>query len=217
MLKRAAAAGAVVALGYVFWTLGFPPLRAFLDAFLWIMLVFVGLFGAILGAGTVLGWRHVRQAPIWLLWTALGLLLLSSPIVLSFAEETRQVRAFYESADSVRGLVEGKFYRAGPRLRVVYGTGEEQHRLLTPGEPRHDRWTKGDSVWVYLQPAMPDSTRVDRLLPDPAPVLRSLAWLWGLGAVLFTAYAPPAVRFVRQLIATARHPGAYPPNAPESR
>lgn len=142
------------------------------------------------GAAVLCGcWRVVV-----LLWTALCLTALSALIVAPFIRETRESAAFFASADSSRGVVEEKFYRFGPRLRVTYTTAGQQHRLVTPGgDPRLDQWTGGDSVWVYYPAIAPDSARVGRFAPRAAPTLQSLSWLWGIGGLLFLGYVPLAV------------------------
>ena len=58
--------------------------------------------------------------------------------------------------------------------------------------------TPGNDVWVYFQPTAPDSARIGRFGPDAAQMLRSLAWLWGVGGVLLLAYLPPVVVFLRR-------------------
>ncbi len=198
-LGRASLVGAAVAVGALVWDLGIPPPRAALDIVVWILFGAVALFGAIVGAGVVLAWRHTRESSIWISCAAGCLIVPSTLIVVPFIDKVRENTAFLAAADSTRGAVASKFVRGGPRLQVTYEVGGQQHRLLTPGgDWRYDQWGPGDNVWVYFQPTAPDSARIGRFGPDAAQILRSLAWLWGVGGVLLLAYLPPVVVFLRR-------------------
>jgi hypothetical protein len=207
-------AGAALAVVALVWELGIPPPSAALDAFVWVFFGGVALFGASVGAGVVLAWRHAKQSSIWIICAAVCLLVPSALIVLPFINSTRANTAFLAAADSTRGAVVEKFVRGGPRLWVTYEVSGQQHRLLTPGvDWRYDQWVVGDSVWVYFQASAPDSARIGRFGPDAAPMLKSLAWTWGVGGVLLLAYLPPVVLF---LYREWRGPAMPPPIRPQS-
>ena len=200
------------------WDEGVPPPSAALDSFVWVLFGGVALFGAIVGTGVVLAWRHAKQSSIWIICAAVCLLVPSALIVLPFINRTRANTAFLAAADSTRGAVVEKFVRGGPRLRVTYEVGGQQHRLLTPSlDPavdwRYDQWGLGDSVWVYFHASAPDSARIGRFGPDAAPMLKSLAWTWGVGGVLLLAYLPPVVLF---LYREWRRPAMPPAVKPQS-
>jgi hypothetical protein len=203
-LRRAALVGAVAGVGAFVSRVGIPPARAALDLFIWLLFGGVALFGALLGAGIVLAWRNLRHSRAPLLWATVGLLLLSVPIVWPFLEERRRAAEFLAAADSTRGVVVNKFVRGGVRLVVDFHVGNERHRVLTPGKPSNDQWALGDSVWVFFLGTMPDSASVGHPGPDRAAMLRELAWLWGLGSVLLTAYLPAIVRVALRLHAARK-------------
>jgi hypothetical protein len=197
------------------WDLGPPPARAAFDSFVWILFGGVALFGAIIGAGIVLAWRHTKQSSIWIICAALCLLVPSALIILPFVRKTRANTAFLAAADSTRGAVVEKYVRGGPILKVAYEVGGQQHHLRTPGgDWRYDQWVLGDSVWVYFQGSAPDSARIGRFGPDARQMFKSLAWLWAVGGVLLIAYVLPAVVFLYQEWRGGAMP---PPVAPESK
>jgi hypothetical protein len=197
-LGRAGVMGAVIVLSAFLLKYGLP-LAAALDPVIWMVLGGIALFGAILGVGGELAWRHVSQSRMWLVWTVLCLAALSGLVVVPFIQDTRAHTAFLTTADSTRGIVESRIMRNGPRLRVTYTIGEQQHRLVTPpNDWRYDQWTRGDSVWVFFQSSAPDSARIGRFGPDPAPILRSLGWLWGVGGMLLLGYLPPVIAFLKR-------------------
>jgi hypothetical protein len=203
-LQRTALFGAALAVGYVTWDGGAPPLSAALDPVIWLAYMFIALAGAFAGVSVVLAWQHVRASPRWLYATLLGLLLLSVPLVWRFAQEIRDTQRFLATAQSTKGVVADKYTRGGVHLVVDYEVADQPHRITkfgrSPyvGTPAFSQWERGDSIRVYYQPATPDVALVGQPGPDRRALMESLAKVWIVGGVLLTAYLPLVGRALRR-------------------
>ena len=203
-LGRAAVAGAALAVGYVTWDGGPPPLAAALDPVIWLVYVFIALVGAFAAVSVVVAWHHIRESPRWLCGTLVGLLLLSVPVVRPFVRETRDTQRFLASADSTKGVVADKYVRGAIYLVVDYEVAGQAHTIRKAGRnpyvgtPAFSQWARGDSIWVYYQPATPEVALVGHPGPDRRALVESLAKVWAVGGVLLTAYLPLIVRGLRR-------------------
>jgi hypothetical protein len=203
-VPRAAAFGAVLAVVYVTWDGGAPPLSAALDPVIWLVYVFIALAGAFAGISVVLAWQHIRESPRWLWGTLVGLLLLSVPVVRPFVREARDTERFLATADSTKGVVANKYVRGAIYLVVDYEVAGEAHTIRKAGRnpyvgtPAFSQWTRGDSIWVYYQPMTPEVALVGHPGPDRRALIESLAKVWSVGGVLLTAYLPLVVRGLRR-------------------
>ena len=203
-LQRAGAFGAALAVGYLTWDGGAPPLSAALDPVIWLVYMFIALVGAFAGISVVLAWQHIRESPRWVYGTLLGLLLLSVPGVWRFAQEARDTQRFLATADSTKGVVADKYTRGGVHLVVNYNVANHPHRITKfgrnpyVGTPAFSQWERGDSIWVYYQPATPEVAMVGHPGPDRRALMESLAKVWIVGGVLLTAYLPLIVRGLRR-------------------
>ena len=204
-LRAAAVVGAMLAVAYVTWDGGPPPLSAVFDPVVYLVFAFIGLGGAFAGVSVVLAWQHARESPRWLLATLGGLVVLSLPVVWSFVRETRDTRRFLATADSTEGVVTNKYVRGGVHLVVDYEVARQAHRIEKVGEnpylgtPAFSGWERGDSIWVYYSSTTPEVVLVGHPGPDRRAMIESLAKVWSLWGVLITAYLPLIVRRVRRL------------------
>ena len=179
-LKRAAVAGA--ALAVVAFTLGAgaPPLAAALDPVIWLVYASIALVGAFVAVSVVLARQHAREAPRWLFATLIGLFLVSVPVLWSFVEEMRDTQRFLATAASTTGVVANKYVRGGVHLVVEYEVAGHMHRITEVGRnpyvgtPAFAEWARGDSIAVYYQPATPDVVLVGPPGPDRRALVESL-------------------------------------------
>jgi len=161
-LRRAAVIGAVLAVIFVTWAGGPPPLSALFDVFVWLAYAIIALVGAFVGVSVVLACQHAWKSPRWLSGTLVGLVLFSLPVVLPFVRETRETQRFLATADSTMGVVAGKYVRGGVHIIVDYEVGGQTHRIRDFGEipyfgePPFCDWKRGDSIPVHYQPATPE-------------------------------------------------------------
>jgi hypothetical protein len=203
-LRRPATVGAVLAVAFVTWAGGPPPLSAVLDPIIWFVYAFIGLTGAFAAVSVVLALQHARESPRWLLGTLVGLLLVSVPDVWSFVRDTRDTERFLATADSTRGVVANKYVRGGVHLIVDYEVAGQAHRITKVGDnpyvgtPAFSDWRVGDSIWIYFQPATPEVALVGDPGPERRVLFESLAKAWTVWSVLFTAYLPLIVRSLRR-------------------
>jgi len=203
-LRRAAMVGAVLAVGFVTWAGGPPPLSAVLDPVIWFVYAFIGLTGAFAAVSVVLALQHVRESPRWLFGTLVGLLLVSVPGVWSFVRDTRDTGRFLATADSTRAVVTNKYVRGGIHLVVDYEVAGQAHRITKVGDnpyvgtPAFSDWHVGDGIWIYYQPATPEVALVGDPGPERRALFESLAKVWTVWSVLLTAYLRPIVRGLRR-------------------
>jgi len=207
-VRRGAIVGAALALGYLAWVEIPVPLSAILEAVLdpviYLVLAIIGLAGAFVGVSVVLAWRHARESPRWLAATFVGLLLMSVLVVQPFVRETRSTRQFLATADSTKGVVTHKYVRGGIHLVVDYVVAGQPHQTRKVGAnphwgtPAFAEWQRGDSIWVYYQPAVPDVTLVGHPGPEWRALIEALVKVWTIWGVLLTAYLPLIVHRLRR-------------------
>lgn len=209
-LRTAGLVGAGMALGA--WTAGVgpPPLDAVLDWVLWFFYALLALAGAFFGVSAVLAWRHVRESSWWLLGTLLGLLLFSQPVVSAYVRESREMQRFLATADSTQGVVADKYVRGSVNLVVEYQVGRRTYRARKRrpthwwGPQSFSEWQRGDSIWVYYQPAAPKTVLAGYRTPDRHALFESLALTWSVWGLLLTAYLPLISRGVLRGLAAVR-------------
>lgn len=218
LLRTAGLIAAGMAVGAFTAEAGAPPLEALLDPIVWLVYGVVALLGAFSVISPVLAWRHVRESPRWLFGTLIGLLLLSTPAVSSFARDGREMRDFLATADSTRGIVADKYVRAGINLVVEYQVSGQPYRVTRRGKhpyvgtPAFSRWRRGDSIWVYYQPTAPETVLLGSRSPDRRVLYESLGKVWSVWGVLLTAYLPLIGRGLRRRLVVGRHRLQRPPD-----
>jgi hypothetical protein len=203
-LRRGGLVGAVLAVSAFTLTIPVSP-TDFLDPAPWFIYAGVAFVGAFFGVSAVFAGQHVRESPRWLLPTLIGLLLLSQPLVSSFVRETRDTQRFLSSAASTQGVVANKYVRGGIHLVVEYRVQGQVYRVTKTGQNPHvgtqafTRWSRGDSIPVYYNPAEPHTALVGDPGPERRFLFEALAKRWILWGVLLTAYLPLIIRGLRKI------------------